>query len=159
MSFRDPGASPEEGPHPAVADEPGELAPAMAEAAAIEAVLTVATEPVPPGILAELLEWVPVGGAVGGASRTATANARCRGFSPCAPGQVTMRTQCGTLSREQREVFGVLDALLGPSVIARLVLDAYQAVRTATAIGCRIDIALRLADRFLGHGCGGFGQP
>lgn len=52
MSLQPPGAMPEE-----PAEEPaGPDAGGRSESAAIEAVLTVATEPVPPGLLAELLE-------------------------------------------------------------------------------------------------------
>jgi len=52
MSLEEPGTVPEE-----PAEElSGEAAEGRGESAAIEAVLTVATEPVPPGLLAELLE-------------------------------------------------------------------------------------------------------
>ncbi len=66
MSFEEPGVSPE---GPAEERRAGdeldeglaETAQPPGEAAAIEAVLTVATEPVPPGLLAELLELPVIG--------------------------------------------------------------------------------------------------
>ena len=53
------------------------------------------------------------------------------------------------LARQRRKVCRVLDTLPCAPLVARLVLGAYQAVRTASAFGYRIDIAPRLADRFL----------
>ena len=55
MSFEEPGVSPDDPPE----DVSLEATSTRSESAAIEAVLAVATEPVPPGILAELLE-IPV---------------------------------------------------------------------------------------------------
>jgi segregation and condensation protein B len=52
MSLEDPSTREQDGP----GEVAGEGRDARVEAAAIEAVLTVATEPVPPGLLAELLE-------------------------------------------------------------------------------------------------------
>jgi segregation and condensation protein B len=57
MSFEEPGITPEDAAEPPEGEGDESRPEARpVEAAAIEAVLTVATEPVPPGLLAELLE-------------------------------------------------------------------------------------------------------
>src|SRR5262249_46298003 len=63
------------------------------------------------------------------------------------PGHVPLC--CLGLPLQPLQIRQVLLALLHPSLVARLVLCADEAVRTAATMGYRIEVASRIADRVL----------
>ena len=68
--------------------------------------------------------------------------------------------QIGRLSspREQCQILEILPALLGAPVVTGLIFGAHQAVGSAAAIGCRIEVAPGLPNTPLNVAPGGFGS-
>ena len=120
-----------------------------AEAAALEAVLTVATEPVPPGVLAELLE-VPVERVEQlGAALAVSYEADERGFQLArVAGGFRLQSHPAYQGYVERFVFDEAPSKLSPAALETLAIVAYKQpisrAQVAAVRGVNADGVLRL---------------